>query len=375
MRRTVLIVAGDRSGDRHAARLVSALKTQAPEIEVAALGGGELRRVADRFLGSLVDLETFGFWQPVAHLPALLRLMRSVVDPFLRTHRPQAVIPVDYYGFNIHVAEHAHGHGIPVIYYISPQVWASRPGRIRRLARVVRRMLVIFPFEEALYRQHGVPASFVGHPLLECLPEPALPASGVTDAPADRSVVGLLPGSRRGEIERHLPRMLQAAVGLNARVGGLTIQLFPTAAWDERILNGHRPSNLPLQIICDNPYDHRRRLTVALTCSGTATLENALLGVPMVVMYRLSWLNYWMARTLVRSPFIAMPNILANRCLVPELIQGRASAAALAETAYPFLTDPGYRDTIRRQLLTLRTLLGSPGASRRAAQHILEVIQ
>ncbi|MBI3292071.1 MAG: hypothetical protein HYZ73_04595 [Elusimicrobia bacterium] len=346
MRRSVLIVAGDRSGDRHAARLATALKTLTPDLEVAALGGRELEGVADRFLGSLIDLGVFGFWRPLTRFPALVQMMRSVIDPFLHSHRPDVVIPVDYYGFNIHVAEHAHRCGIPVVYYISPQVWASRPGRIKRLAQVVRRMLVIFPFEEPLYRRHGVEVSFVGHPLLDLLPEPLSPPTESTPP-----LLGLLPGSRTSEIRRHLPVLLKAAAQLKRRLGDLTVQVF-----------------------YESSYECRRRLTAALTCSGTATLENALLGVPMVVMYRLSWFNYLITRALIQSPFIAMPNVLANRPLVPELIQRRATATALADTVYPLLTDLGYREAVRKELLTLRKLLGAQGASHRAAQQVLEVI-
>ena len=332
-------------------------------MRVAAVGGERCRAVADEFIEDLASRGVTGFWEPLAQLGFLRRLSARLAQ-LLRDRRPDAVVCVDYYGFNRRVLALAKQTAVPAFYFISPQVWASRPARIEVLKRHVRRMLVIFPFEERLYRDAGVPVTFVGHPLLDSLPEPAhTPA-------ADGPVVGLLPGSRRSELGRHLPICYEAFRQLRERRPSLRGVLFAASQPDD--VYGTMPDGVTL--VRDRDYRARTTLDVAICSSGTATLENALLGIPMVVIYKLSWVTYLIARAIVTVKQIAMANVLAGRVIVPELIQHHASAARVAEEVAAILDDSARAARMRADLLALRDSLGERGATDRAAQIILDDI-
>lgn len=358
----ILIVAGDPSGDLHAASLARALKAADAGLRVAAVGGAALKEAADEFLEDLASRGVTGFWEPAAKIGFLaslaLRLRR-----FLSERRPDALVCVDYYGFNRRVLPFAKKAGVPAFYFVSPQVWASRPGRVKVLKRLVRRMLVIFPFEEQVYREAGVPCLFVGHPLLDLLP--AGRENGALKPPLK---LGLLPGSRASEVNRHLPVLLSAAELLRRHFPALDAAVFASPALPD---SAYR---LPpgLRLVRESDYAERSRLDLALCSSGTATLENALLGVPMVVLYKMSWLTYALARALIRVPHIAMANLLAGRRLVPELVQGEATPERVAREALALLEDPRRYAALRKELASLKVLLGKPGAAERAARAILD---
>jgi lipid-A-disaccharide synthase len=358
----LLVVAGDPSADRHGASLIEALRKKSSGLRVTALGGTHLQAAADQFLYPLVGIGGFGFLEPIAKIPQLWRVKKKI-QALLKEDRPDMVIPMDYYGFNIHVAGLAHREGIPVIYYISPQVWASRPGRVQRLARTINRMLVIFPFEEAIYKKAGVPVTYVGHPLVEQVPTPS--------DPAQPSMIGLLPGSRPGVAERHLPILCETADRLHREFPEAQFRLFRPAELDESLYAPFLATRSWLRLLIDPTYEDRKRLTLAISVSGTAALESTLLGVPMIVMYKLSALTYWIARMLIRIPFIAIPNILANRAIIPEFIQEAAQPAILAAAAAGLLRSPHRLKTMRQELLELRQHLQA-GGSDRAAEAILE---
>lgn len=370
----VLFVAGDLSGDQHAAQIALHLKSQSPSLEIMALGGPSLQKTADRFLGNLVEQSVVGFWEPVKKLPWFWRLLHHVLRPALREYRPDVVVPVDFFGFNRFTAREARRAGSKVYYFISPQVWASRPGRIQILKRSVDKMLVIFPFEEPLYRQHGVPVTFVGHPLLDLLPDVA----DGDPPPRVEPVIGLLPGSRAEEVRRHLALFLKIADRLSAEIPGVRFVLFaaPSLSNDfyDRLLGRDVRRPYLLEIVRDEGYRWRTGLDVAITSSGTATLENALLGIPMLVVYKMSWITYFLARAMIRVEHISMPNILAEKPLVPELIQNRATAENLADACADIVRDVSGRRRLRHELLSLRTKLGGPGAARRAAGEILSAL-
>lgn len=356
-----LVVAGDPSGDLHASNLISALKRRDPAARVAAVGGPLCRAVADEFLEDLASRGLTGFLEPLLKIPFMLEL-RSKLQTFLRERRPDALICVDYYGFNRRILPLAKEAGIPAFYFISPQVWASRPSRIKVLKRFVDKMLVIFPFEEKLYRDAGVPADFVGHPLLDLIPEPK--ARGAVTA----STVGLLPGSRSSEIKRHLPIFFEAFRLLRAKRPALKGLLFASANQDDTAF-GVLPAGV--EIVREHDYSRRGMLDLAICSSGTATLENALLGVPMVVVYKLSWPTYAIARALVNVKHIAMANLLAGKTVVPELIQRDATAERVAAEAAAILDDPARAAAVRAELLKVRRSLGDPGAADRAALAVL----
>lgn len=358
-------MAGDPSGDQHAAALAQALKAQNPQVRILALGGTHLRAVSDEFIYPLVGLGGFGFWEPILKLPTLWsirrRVQRLLADKFVR-----AVIPVDYYGFNIHVARLAHRYSIPVVYYISPQVWASRSHRIQALAKVLTKMLVIFPFEVELYQKAGVPTTFVGHPLLDVVPAPATVGKTLT--------IGFLPGSRWSVIERHLPVLKETAQRLRQSFPNARFLLFRPAEIESRSYEPFLADTPWLELIYDPNYDQRKTLTLAIGVSGTAALENTLLGVPMIVMYKLSALTYAVAKRLIQIGFIAIPNILAGKPIVPELIQAEATAEKLAAEAQKILKKPELMKTMRDELLIQRERLGHPGAAQSAANEIRQVI-
>lgn len=359
-----LIVAGDPSGDVHAASLIASLKRQRPEARVAAVGGERCRAVADDFVEDLASRGVSGFWEPVVQI-GFLRRLSARLDAVLRERKPDAVICVDYYGFNRRVLALARRHGVPAFYFISPQVWASRAARIQVLKQHVRRMLVIFPFEERLYRDAGVPVTFVGHPLLDSMPAPS--SSRSTAGP----VIGLLPGSRRSELRRHLPICYEAFRLLRAQRPSLRGVLFAASQPDEEY--GTLPEGVTL--VRDRHYEMRATLDIAICSSGTATLENALLGVPMVVIYKLSWLTYLIARAIVTVKQIAMANVLAGRPIVPELIQHDATPSRVVAAVAGILDNPERAARMRADLLALRGTLGEPGATDRAARIILDESQ
>ncbi|MBI4424243.1 MAG: lipid-A-disaccharide synthase [Elusimicrobia bacterium] len=362
----VLLVAGDPSGDLHASRLAAALKRRRPGLRVAAVGGPLLRGQAQEFLGDLASLGITGFTQPIRQLPLLIGLYRRL-GAFMAERRPAALVCVDYYGFNRRVLGLAKRLGVPAFYYISPQVWATRSGRVRALKRLVDRMLLIFPFEPKLYHEARVPYTFVGHPLLDILP----PAR-VSAREGGPLRVGLLPGSRRSELARHLPVLLGALARIRKDYPRTEALVFaapslPDHAYAPALARG-------AELVRESDYRARATLDLALTSSGTATLENALLGVPMVVLYKLSWPTYAIARTLIRVPYISMANLLAGRRLVPELVQREATAERVAEEALKLLEDPRRLTRLRRDLAGLRELLGGPGATERAAEAVLASI-
>lgn len=357
-----LVVAGDPSGDLHASNLIKALKRRDPGVRVAAVGGPLCRAVADEFLEDLASRGVTGFLEPALKIPFLLKL-RSRLQAFLRERRPSALVCVDYYGFNRRVLPLAKAEGIPAFYFVSPQVWASRPGRVQVLKRFVRKMLVIFPFEAKLYNDAGVPAEFVGHPLLDLIPTP-VDKSG----PGEPRLVGLLPGSRSSELRRHLPVFFSAFERLRSSHPAAKGLLFAAVNQPDTAYGLLPPG---VELVREQDYAKRRSLDVAICSSGTATLENALLGVPMVVVYKLSWPTYAIARALIKVKHIAMANLLAGRGVVPELIQRDATPERAAAEAARFLDDAAYFSATRQALLAVRRSLGEPGAADRAAAALL----
>lgn len=363
---TILVVAGDPSGDLHGSHLLRALRNAGAR--TAAVGGPLMRLEADEFLEDLASRGLVGFWEPVAKVGFLVRLGLRL-KRFLAERRPAALVCIDYYGFNRRVLALAKSAGVPAFYFISPQVWASRPGRVSTLKNLVRRMLVIFPFEERIYREAGVPCTFVGHPLLDLIPAP-----GRKEAVKPPLQVGLLPGSRASEVSRHLPVFRRAFQLLKRQYPSSRAIVFASPHLPDEAYALPAGAE-PEELVRENDYSRRARLDLAISSSGTATLENSVLGIPMVVVYKLSWPSYAVARAIVRVPYIAMANLLAGKALVPELIQHEATPERVARAARRLLEDPRRYEALRRELLSLRGLLGEPGAVRRAAAAVLDEIK
>ncbi len=363
----ILVSCGEPSGDLYGAELVNRLGPLVPELEVFGLGGDRLAAEGATLVAHVRDLAVVGLLEVVTHLRRIRGIFHRLLQEVDR-ERPDLAVLVDYPDFNLRLARELKKRGVPVVYYVSPQLWAWRGGRIRTVRATVARMLVIFPFEEALYRKAGVPVSFVGHPLLDSVhpePDPAAFLAGLGLDP-HRPVVAVLPGSRPQEVLHNLPPLL----------GG--IERIGLARPEVQFVLAAAPS-LPPSLF-EDPLRHRSiRLvrgqthgvvgasTLALVASGTATVETALLGTPMIVVYRLAPLTYFLGRPFVRVSRFAMVNLIAEEAVVPELIQGDFTPERVAREALALLDDPGRRKRMQDDLAQVRRRLGGPGASVRAA--------
>lgn len=370
--KNILIVAGDPSGDLHAANLIKALRAQDPEITVTSAGGVRMQEVSTHFIYNLVSVGAVGFSEPFKHFFLWLKLIK-LLRRYMEDKRPACVIAVDFYGFNHQVLGLAAHRKIPAFYYISPQVWASRPGRAAKIARLAREIFVIFPFEADLYKKVKGNASFIGHPLLDLLPEPAKkefpPANGEWR-------IGILPGSRKTEISRHLPLFVKAFYRLKeqhpkARAYLFAVPEFPDEHLVQALEGVEQYWSKDIEIVREKDYKERASLDFAFTCSGTATLENALLGVPMAVAYKMQKLTYEVAKRVVKTPYISLVNILLKKPAVKELIQEAATVDNLAREAFAYINNPPRMQAARKELTSLRTMLGERGAAERAARKII----
>ncbi len=372
----LLLVAGDPSGDLYGSMLISALRRVRPALRIDAAGGPLMKRVmnpGDAFLFDLASMGMTGFVEPFRRIPTFIKLLGELRER-LRSSRPDALVCIDFYGFNRRVLSAAKKAGVPAYYFVSPQVWATRAGRIRHIRENVRRMLCIFPFEEKLYRDAGVPVTWVGHPLLDRLPEPKF--NGAASEGGAPLRLGLLPGSRKSEVRRHLPLFLESAARILRDFPKTEVTVFAAPNLSDefysRWLKNRSPaSGRRIRLVRENGYEERARQDFVLTSSGTTTIENALLGLPMVVIYKASWPTYLIARAMVRVPYFAMPNLLAGRRLVPELLQGDATAKNISHSALELLGRPKKLAGLRQELLELRATLGGRGAADRAADEIL----
>jgi len=364
---SIMIVAGEPSGDMHAADLVRALHAAGDHYACFGMGLEAMQQAGLRRIVDATELAVVGLFEVITHYPKLRRAYRRLVRA-LREERPDLLVLVDYPEFNLKLAGEAKRLGIKTLFYISPQIWAWRAGRIRTIAERVDMMAVIFPFEERIYRDAGVPVRYVGHPLVEQAPRALPPRAG-----GGRRLL-LLPGSRRGEIERMLPVLCRAAVGIRAQLPDARCSLLLApgipAARVEQELRRHR---LECELLHGNPYAAMAAADLALTASGTATLQLALCGTPMVIIYKVAWPTYWVLRLLVRTPYIGLVNIVAGRQVVPELIQGEANPAAIREQAVALL-DAERNRAMRRDLEQVRRALGVGGASAKLAALVHELV-
>jgi len=360
------IVAGEASGDLHASEVVRELKKLTPALEMFGIGGDLLAREGMRLLNHASEMGIVGLFNVLRHLPMFRRVFNDLIAT-IEAERPDVVFLIDYPDFNLRVAKRCKELGLRVVYYISPQLWAWRKGRVRHIAKYVDHMVVIFPFEEELYRRHGVPVTYVGHPLVEQL-------AGVGRPKRTDGVLrlALLPGSRRMEVQTLLPAMLEAVAILRREreVDAYLIQA-PTIEHDELEVI-MRDARVEVPILPHDRGEGVAAADVALCSSGTATLEAAILGTPVVVMYRLSRATYALARRLVRLPHFSLVNIVAGKRVVPELIQDDVNGSRIAEEVR-HLVDPSHHAAVREDLAAVRAQLGGPGASERAAREIIRI--
>ena len=366
--REVMLVVGEASGDAHGAQLVDALHRRDAALKIYGVGGEQLNRRQFESLFSVAKLTGMGLVELIGNAGNLWRAY-SLLKRTLKQRRPNLLVLIDFPEFNLRVAKLAKSLKIPVLYYVSPQIWAWRRGRVRQIARWVDQMAVIFPFEAAFYERHGVKATFVGHPLLESVKV----VSGRTATlrkiglDPDKLTIALLPGSRHAEVSRHLPVMREAARRLRRE---REVQFFCVCANTidaAELAASLAQSGLRIPLVSEDRYDAIHAADLVWTASGTATLETALLGRPMIIIYRLSWLTYMIARSLVRVDHIGMANLIAGERVVPELIQNDANPERLIAESRVFLDDSRLRSGISMRLARLRESLGGPGAADRVA--------
>ena len=370
-----MIVVGEASGDLHGAHLVKALYRRDPTLEIFGVAGDGLKREGIKVIFDVDRLTGMGFAELAGNLKTIWQAYR-LLRKALREERPNLLILVDFPEFNLRLARLAKKSGIPVLYYISPQVWAWRKRRTQKIARWVDRMAVVFPFEVPLYQNEGVAVSFVGHPLLDLAYSSEPREWTLTQYGLDpsRQTIAILPGSRSREVAYHLPPMLEAADRLERQLKMQFILVRATTV-ERGILDGIlEKAAVKVPIAEGNTYNVLHACDLVWAASGTATLETALMLRPMVIVYRLSWLTYALARLLVRVSHIGMVNIIAGESVVPELIQSDVTADKIVAESRAILQDPELRKRIVRKLSQVREKLGSPGASERVAEIAFSMI-
>lgn len=369
----ILVVAGEASGDQHAADVVAALLRRRPDLRVLALGGERLRQAGATVVFDLVSHAVIGITEALRKLGSFLAALRCARGLLEKEH-PDAVVLIDLPDLNFRIGARAKALGIPVFYYISPQVWAWRRGRIKTLRRFVNRMLVILPFEEPLYQQAQVPVTYVGNPLLDQVHLEADPKQVRKDllGPASGPLVALLPGSRSQEIEFLLPTLAEVGRRLTRRFPGcrLILPLARTVSAD-RVTALLAAAGCEAFLLRDRLFAGRAAADLAIVSSGTATLETAILGTPQLIVYRMQALSYWLARQFVKLPYFGLANLVAGRKVAPEFLQQEFTADAVYEAAVSLLTDPAAAEGQRQAWAGVRQRLGGPGAAERAAGEIL----
>jgi lipid-A-disaccharide synthase len=369
----IMIVSGEPSGDLHGSGLVRELKRKSPGCEIFGIGGDKMRAAGMDLIYHIRELSVMGFLEVIQHLP-LLRSVERTLEAVVKARRPQVIVLIDYPGFNLRFARAARKLGMKIVYYISPQVWAWNPGRVKKMKGLIDKMLVVFPFEPDLYRAEGIDVEFVGHPLLDVFTEPQGRPEFCKRYGFDpgKKIVGLAPGSRKQEIERMFPVMLGAARVLHRELG-VQLAVAVSSVLELDFLKSFLRDDLPVELIRDATYDVMKNSDLVLVTSGTATLETAYYGTPMIVVYKTSILTYLIVRVLIRIKNIGLVNILAGEQVVPELLQRRANAPLLARKAASLLQDSKLLNEISHRLGSVREKLGTPGASGRAAAAILSV--
>ena len=372
----ILISAGEASGDIHAAAVTAALKKIDSAIEVFGMGGDALRAAGGEVLFDIKDHGVMGFVEVIKKLPDLFKL-RSDFARVMDERKPDCLVVVDYPGFNMKLAKVAHDKGIPVVSYIAPSAWAWNKGRAKNVAKIVYKVACIFPFEYDVYKEAGAPVEFVGHPLLDIVK----PAWERTEAEAwvgkqpGHPLVLLMPGSRLMEIEKMLPNLLAGAKLLKKQLPAVQFAMPRAGTIPLELLQSKiKASGLDIKITEGHNYDLFSVADLALATSGTVTLEAALCGLPSVIVYRTSALNAFIARRVINIPNIGLPNIVAGRQILPELLQEDFTPANVAKTAVELLA-PERRPQLEADLAFMKARLGEPGAVKRVAQLILRIAE
>ncbi len=374
----IMIVAGEASGDMHGARLIAALKEQAPGARVCGIGGPELARQGVEILYDASRLAVVGIVEVISHFRFIREAMHAL-EKQLRDEPPNLLILIDYPDFNLILAKKARRLGIPVFYYISPQVWAWRSGRVKTIKKLVDRMAVILPFEQDFYRKFGMAVDFVGHPLLDSVQttqtrEDFLQSLGIA---SESTVIGIPPGSRKREIAGMLPVFLAAAKLMQEQLVKpvFVLPLAPTLTEDDLLANGLADAGVEVRVVRENRYELMAACKAVMAASGTVSLELAILNVPMVISYRVSPLTYFLGRRLIKVQYASLVNLVAGREVAPELLQHEAVPEKIARATVRLVADQAERANLLAGLAEVRQKLGGAGASAKAARLALETVR
>ena len=364
----IMILAGEPSGDIHGGHLCRELKNISPGIQLFGMGGPKMEEAGFEVVHRIGDTGVVGFWEVYKELGKYWKIFKKMVA-VMEERRPDAVILIDYPGFNIRFARKAHQLGIKVYYYISPQLWAWGQWRIKKIRRYVDKMLVIFPFEKEFYNSHGIEAELIGHPLIGTLnldlsKEECQKHLGITSSP----VIGLLPGSRRGEIEKIMPILIETAKILQEKIPEAKF-ILPIASIELRPLIEDQLKQTSVKI--RTREGSGKEIIVAsdllILASGTVTLEASVYLTPMIIVYKISFFSWLMGKILIKIPFIGLVNIVRGQKIIPEFIQYQAQPEAVAQAGLEILTQPEIRERMIGELKIVRDKLGRPGAATRAA--------
>ncbi|MBM9511665.1 lipid-A-disaccharide synthase [Desulfogranum marinum] len=378
----IMIIAGEASGDMHGANLVKALQAMRPDITFSGMGGKELAAAGVDILFDAAKIAVVGVVEVFSHLKDIFKARQTLIEE-MRQKKPALLILIDFPDFNMLLAAQAKKLDIPVFYYISPQVWAWRSGRVKKIGRLSRRVATILPFEQQFYKNYGYEVDFVGHPLLDTVTTTMSRAEFLKkyDIPPGNRLIGIIPGSRSKEIKFLLADFLQAAVLYEQQTDQSCTFLLPQASTisdaqlEENGL-GEFGHELDIRVIAENRYDLMAACDAALTASGTVTLELAILGTPAVVAYKLAPKTYLLGKILIRNiRFFSLVNLISDKQIIPELLQDEVTPTRLASELDKLLTDPLEHQQVHQGLQALKSLLGGPGASAKAASIALEIIR
>jgi len=377
--KNILVIAGDPSGDLHATNLIKELKKKDPELSITAIGGMRMKRESSTFIYNLVSVGAIGFTEPFKRFFLWIKLIR-VIRYYMNEKKPACVIAVDFYGFNHQIIGLASHRNIPVFYYIPPQVWASRPKRAISIARLAKHIFCIFPFEKDIYAKLGGACDYMGHPLLDIVPGFELSENAEPKDEAYPFKIGILPGSRKDEIKRHLLIFVESFYKLKSTYKNSKGYIFAALEIPDehiyKIIKTVNPKALDdIEIVREEDYLIRSSMDFSFTSSGTATLENALMGVPMVVAYKMPSLNFAIAKRIANIPYVSLVNIILKKPLVKELLQNKANPDLLSQEAFSILNNPLKLSAMRKEFFAIRNMLGKPGVADRISDKILNYLK
>ena len=372
MKQRVMMIAGEASGDLHGAGVVRELKRLNPAVEIFGIGGDKMKKEGMTLTYHVREMSFMGFVEVLKHLPLIWSVEKSL-EQLLVLKRPDVVVLIDYPGFNLRFARIAKKHGIKVVYYISPQVWAWKKGRVKKMNGIIDRMLVVFPFEVPIYEKEGIPVQFVGHPLVEEMLDVMTKEQFTKrfELDPERRFIAVIPGSRKQEIENLFSVMVRSAAELAGKEKDVVVAVAPNLPME--LYRQHLPPNVNVKFIQHATHEVMKYAEFAFVTSGTATLETACVGTPMVVVYRTSALTYLIARFVVKIKNISLVNIVAGKDIVPEMVQGDATVENLIREARAVLGSPEKIVSVKSALDEIRQKLGGTGASAHVAEAVMAI--